>query len=133
MKKTLPRKKLLPATPPATRLPRRRLWALGGVILALVLGLVAYGTLVSLRQGNSSRSGTALLSRPDGRTAQESRPDGSGEPSHMTISRAEVIPGSEPPGLTPEGMVWIPGGEFWMGDERFPDATPVHRVYVDGF
>jgi formylglycine-generating enzyme required for sulfatase activity len=30
-------------------------------------------------------------------------------------------------------MVWVPGGEFWMGDERFPDAMPVHRVYVDGF
>jgi formylglycine-generating enzyme required for sulfatase activity len=33
------------------------------------------------------------------------------------------------------GMVWIQGGEFWMGsDERnFPDAKPVHKVYVDGF
>ena len=33
----------------------------------------------------------------------------------------------------PEGMVWVPGGEFWMGDEEFPDAKPVHRVHVDGF
>ena len=35
----------------------------------------------------------------------------------------------------PQGMVWIPGGEFWMGSEEpmFPDARPVHRVYVDGF
>jgi formylglycine-generating enzyme len=33
------------------------------------------------------------------------------------------------------GMVWIPGGEFRMGtdDPRFPDASPVHRVRVDGF
>src|SRR5262245_53922158 len=23
----------------------------------------------------------------------------------------------EPPGPGPEGMVWIPGGEFWMGGE----------------
>ena len=40
-------------------------------------------------------------------------------------------------------MVWIPGGEFSMGDadprvgsgggEVFADAHPVHRVYVDGF
>jgi formylglycine-generating enzyme required for sulfatase activity len=49
----------------------------------------------------------------------------------------------QPPGPSPEGMVWIPGGEFWMGvdpddypdihPEFFADAWPVHKVYVDGF
>jgi formylglycine-generating enzyme len=38
-----------------------------------------------------------------------------------------------PPGPAPEGMVWIPDGEFWMGADEFPDAQPWHRVYVDGF
>ncbi|HKV74454.1 MAG TPA: formylglycine-generating enzyme family protein [Gemmatimonadales bacterium] len=50
-----------------------------------------------------------------------------------------------PPGSAPEGMVWIPGGEFSMGAEDPPsmsdtvgmqatrDSRPVHRVYVDGF
>jgi formylglycine-generating enzyme required for sulfatase activity len=36
----------------------------------------------------------------------------------------------------PEGMVWIPGGEFMMGDDSKlarPDEQPVHRVRVDGF
>jgi formylglycine-generating enzyme required for sulfatase activity len=37
------------------------------------------------------------------------------------------------PGSAPDGMVWIPGGEFTMGSTEFPDARPVHRVYVDGF
>jgi len=31
------------------------------------------------------------------------------------------------------GMVRIPGGEFWMGSEDWPDASPVHRVHVDAF
>src|SRR5207248_11686113 len=48
------------------------------------------------------------------------------------------------PGEAPEGMVWIPGGEFSMGaavngegSHQMPmasnDAEPVHRVRVDGF
>ena len=40
---------------------------------------------------------------------------------------------ANPHGPAPEGMVWIRGGEFWMGNADFPDAQPVHRVYVDGF
>ena len=33
-----------------------------------------------------------------------------------------------------KGMVWVAGGEFWMGSEDFyPEERPVHRVAVDGF
>ena len=40
-----------------------------------------------------------------------------------------------PPGPAPDGMVWVPGGTFWMGcdDCGMPDATPVHLVSVSGF
>jgi formylglycine-generating enzyme required for sulfatase activity len=52
-------------------------------------------------------------------------------------------PGAAPPNA-PEGMVWIPGGEFSMGAQDPPamdevgmqatgDSRPVHRVYVDAF
>jgi formylglycine-generating enzyme required for sulfatase activity len=37
------------------------------------------------------------------------------------------------PGPAPEGMVWVPGGSFWMGDNDVADARPEHLVYVDGF
>jgi len=42
----------------------------------------------------------------------------------------------QPPGSAPQGMVWIPGGEFQMGSTdplARPDEAPVHRVRVDGF
>ena len=51
-----------------------------------------------------------------------------------------------PPGPAPDGMVWIPGGEFSMGAvdplgqdanvvgmQATTDSRPIHRVYVDGF
>jgi formylglycine-generating enzyme required for sulfatase activity len=51
-----------------------------------------------------------------------------------------------PPGPAPEGMVWIPGGEFSMGAAdplgndlnevgmlATRDSRPIHRVYVNGF
>ena len=50
-----------------------------------------------------------------------------------------------PPALAPQGMVWIPGGEFSMGAreplemtdavgmQATTDSRPVHRVAVDGF
>jgi len=52
--------------------------------------------------------------------------------SDFIATVANTSPAPKPP---PVGMVWTPGGEFWMGsDERqFPDARPWHRVYVDGF
>ncbi len=60
---------------------------------------------------------------------------------------APTIPNLSPaPTNVPEGMVWIPGGEFSMGCttpsegvctlatmNAVHDAEPIHRVYVDGF
>src|SRR3954454_2864536 len=34
----------------------------------------------------------------------------------------------------PDGMAWVPGGEFLMGSEDFyPEERPVQPVAVDGF
>lgn len=57
-----------------------------------------------------------------------------------------VVNSTPAPGPGPEGMVWVPGGEFSMGSEDpvrcacdaggtdpMNDARPIHRVYVDGF
>jgi len=66
------------------------------------------------------------------------------------VSRDLFLPTSEnrktPSGPAPEGMAWIPGGEFSMGAadpvgsdanevgmQATTDSRPIHRVYVDGF
>ncbi|HNP20885.1 MAG TPA: formylglycine-generating enzyme family protein [Panacibacter sp.] len=65
--------------------------------------------------------------------------NGGGKDFKETVPNAFV-----PTAKAPEGMVWIPGGEFSMGGinpvgltsgghETMNDARPVHRVAVDGF
>ncbi|MGP0594426.1 formylglycine-generating enzyme family protein [Nitrospira sp. T9] len=59
---------------------------------------------------------------------------------------ANAVGSSHPTDPAPDGMVWIPGGEFFMGaadlsDKEMNDvgmhatrdSRPIHRVYVDGF
>jgi formylglycine-generating enzyme len=63
--------------------------------------------------------------------------------SHAATSNVALTPAawtpkvndSKPAGPAPAGMVWIPGGQFWMGtdDSHMPDTKPWHRVYVDGY
>ena len=84
--------------------------------------------------------------RPAPAEAPASAPVASGSPEVGGVAKG-----------APTGMVWIPGGEFWMGGpgssatgalraglqagepmctglrDGFTDADPVHRVAVDGF
>jgi formylglycine-generating enzyme len=51
------------------------------------------------------------------------------------VSVSKAAGPAPPPAPAPEGMVWIPGGTFWMGgdDSSMGDAAPVHEVTLDGF
>jgi formylglycine-generating enzyme required for sulfatase activity len=70
------------------------------------------------------------------------------EPSPIASVSGAFLPTAAgktaPPGPAPDGMVWVPGGEFSMGGDEsgeslcglpglMRDALPIHRVQVDGF
>ncbi|MCI0613811.1 formylglycine-generating enzyme family protein, partial [bacterium] len=69
----------------------------------------------------------------------------SAQPATPSSPFQETIPNKQTaPSEAPEGMVWIPGGEYSMGaadprgmnhggPDAMDDARPIHRVYVDGF
>ena len=71
------------------------------------------------------------------------KPEGDAHAAHQATSsvaeatarRTPSVNTSPAPGPAPAGMVWIPGGDFWMGCENcgMPDALPVHLVSVAGF
>ena len=72
----------------------------------------------------------------DAHSPHHSGGDGSGVAKVDAESAALVSTNiTPPPGTAPDGMVWIPGGTFWMGcdDCEMPDAQPVHLVSVDGY
>jgi formylglycine-generating enzyme len=96
------------------------LWSAVGTASILLVGLGVYAAV----GGFQFRSGEKV------HAAEVGRHDSGSDPAAPAFP-----PCKGPPGPAPEGMVWIPGGTFWMGsdDERMPDAKPVHQVSVDGF
>src|SRR5215471_16666881 len=104
----------------------------------LVSGLVAAAG-ITLYAMKASRANGSLSATTEPAPANES------DTSAVSAAFAATIPNTTlPTGPAPAGMVWIPGGEFSMGSPvesdslcSMPgmsrDASPIHRVYVDGF
>jgi formylglycine-generating enzyme required for sulfatase activity len=89
--------------------------------------------------GAAALAWAAMRSQPASSTAARARP--ASVPFLPTLANK-----ASPPGPAPEGMVWIPGGEFSMGAadpsgvdgndvgmQATDESRPIHRVYVDGF
>ena len=120
------------ALSPPSRFP------IAGARIAAVL--IAGATLVGI-----------LVLRPDLRVLSSTRSAVETTTSNATSASAPLgfLPTAEnatrSSGPAPDGMVWIPGGEFTMGAQEptdvhdavgmqaTEDSRPIHRVYVDGF
>jgi formylglycine-generating enzyme required for sulfatase activity len=101
--------------------------------ISLVAVLVLFGILFNSKQ----------KSEPSGQSSHHSS---EAVPTPSSPFSPTVENKSKQDGPAPEGMVWIPGGEFSMGCtlpsegictaatiHSVEDAKPIHRVYVDGF
>jgi formylglycine-generating enzyme len=111
--------------------------ALVAGVAFLVWGLMKVASL-SDTPGVDKEVGTqSIESRAATQTTanSEARPD---------VFQPTVANSFRPTESAPDGMVWIPGGEFSMGcedptssphggNDRMMDTRPIHRVYVDGF
>ncbi len=103
----------------------------GGSLAAVIVTSVYNGSLSSVTQETTTAS------------LHESSPVAS-EPVVNTGFAPTILNSASVPTPAPNGMVWIPGGEFSMGTDlscesicglpgATVDAQPIHRVYVDGF
>lgn len=120
-----------------------------GIWIVLAVAVLAISALfyMSRRQSVSPSASMSAASTPSVDTASAPVASASMPPgaSVKTESFAPtVVNHGSSSGTAPEGMAWIPGGEFSMGANDPPDmddvgmkatldARPIHRVYVDSF
>src|SRR5207253_1315117 len=103
-----------PAPQPIATKPSNRLFLLGIAGISGLTGLATYFIWPRSQTGNRFAAGQ--------------------------MEGAPIINQRTPPGPAPEGMVWVPGGAFWMGGEVVTfngvvaeDSLPMHKVVLDGF
>jgi len=109
----------------------RRLLSLVSAGRILLLLLCMFG----IAQNRSAGTQNALASPSGGPTQCDSGM------SRHSLHAAAMVDAMDAPAFAksasphdaPAGMVWIPGGRFWMGTNHMEDAQPVHQVEVKGF
>jgi len=114
--------------------------------MGITLGCGLAGALICRQRiaqtGESTTAAGTYCDKGIGAAKPQARP----APAKVTTAEASALTATDtawipkinpnkPAGHAHDGMIWIPGGEFWMGadDSHMTDAKPWHRVYVDGF
>jgi formylglycine-generating enzyme required for sulfatase activity len=123
--------------------PAGQRWSIA-LLAVLVLG--AAGIWWSIARHGDGSLALAKAASATGEIAPGAKPDADSRAPAASGFAPSVPNKSQSSGPAPEGMVWIPGGEFSMGcqvpSEGFctmatlsatNDAQPIHRVYVNGF
>jgi formylglycine-generating enzyme required for sulfatase activity len=92
---------------------------------------LAVGLVLAASAACSESPPAQNAEHPDHKPAAASLPS-DGEAARAAVARIDTTPAPAP---APAGMVWVPGGTFWMGCEScgMPDAVPLHLVSVSGF
>jgi sulfatase modifying factor 1 len=86
------------------------------------------------RHGDAAASDGAAHHHAGAAAAHDHSPASATKPAPAADARVRIET-TPAPGPAPEGMVWVPGGTYWMGcdDCGMSDTGPVHLVTVDGF
>lgn len=101
------------------------LWALPALLL---VGLAAVFLLLG-KGPSAPASAAAPNAAAEPPAGPPLPPKPAPDPNRIIVEATPTAPGS-----APQGMVWIPGGTFWMGDPTSPDQdSPWRRVGVHGF
>jgi len=102
------------------------------VVIASVVCLAVIGSAYAI---NISRSKAPTTVEASTSCDPAKHPALATETDSIGVFEPPLIDDASVPGPAPEGMVWIPGGEFSMGSEapEMPDARPFHRVALDGY
>ncbi len=107
-------------------------WSWAWRFLLIALGI--FGTAQNRARG--SQSGAAQSAAFQSGSAMQCDAGLSRHSLHAAVLKEDLTtePKTAPnPGSAPPGMVWIPGGRFWMGTNHMEDAQPIHQVEVNGF
>jgi formylglycine-generating enzyme len=127
----------------------RTFWVSGLVIVLAIGACIAVYKHSALFQANLPAAAATTpqaneAPAPAASTAANP-PAKSSAPERNVVAFGPTTPNTaSPPAKAPQGMAWIPGGEFSMGAQNPPDmddvgmkatldSRPVHRVYIDGF